>query len=96
MRGTRNFINFNMIFYFIYSQVRARAARLQREQRDEVKHMNQMVLYSKCVAVRHAPTCMLVGELHPFGNTESGQCNTADATPSDLFALLKEKRTTYL
>ncbi len=32
--------------------VRARAALLLEEQRDEVKRMNQMMLYSKCVAIR--------------------------------------------
>ena len=34
--------------------VRARAALLLEEQRDEVKRMNQMRLYSKCVAIRSA------------------------------------------
>ena len=32
--------------------MRARAALLLEEQRDEVKRMNQMMLYSKCVAIR--------------------------------------------
>ena len=31
---------------------RNRAEGLLDEQRDEVKHMNQMVLYSKCVTIR--------------------------------------------
>lgn len=30
----------------------SRADHLLDEQRDEVKHMNQMVLYSKCVTIR--------------------------------------------
>ena len=33
---------------------RNRAEGLLDEQRDEVKHMNQMVLYSKCVTIRWA------------------------------------------
>jgi Trichohyalin-plectin-homology domain len=33
---------------------RARAALLLREQRDEVKRMNQMTLYAKCAAERDA------------------------------------------
>ncbi len=36
------------------AEVRARAALLLQEQRDEVKRMNQMVLYSKCAAERDA------------------------------------------
>ena len=34
--------------------IRARAALLLEEQQDEVKRMNQMMLYSKCVAIRSA------------------------------------------
>eukprot|EP00798_Chlamydomonas_sp_ICE-L_P004631 gene4631-14823_t len=33
---------------------RSRADRLIEEQKDEVKHMNQMMLYSKCVTIRDA------------------------------------------
>ena len=34
------------------SNTRSRADDLLTEQRDEVKHMNQMVQYSKCVTIR--------------------------------------------
>lgn len=34
------------------SHTRNRADELLTEQRDEVKHMNQMVQYSKCVTIR--------------------------------------------
>lgn len=34
------------------SHTRNRADDLLTEQRDEVKHMNQMVQYSKCVTIR--------------------------------------------
>ena len=36
------------------SSTRSRATQLQVEQKDEVKHMNQMMLYSKCVTIRDA------------------------------------------
>ncbi len=37
--------------------VRSRAALARMEASDEAKRMNQMVLYSKCVAIRCARTC---------------------------------------
>ncbi len=36
------------------AKVKSRAEYLLEEQQDEVKHMNQMVLYSKCVTIRDA------------------------------------------
>lgn len=36
------------------SKIKSRAEYLLEEQQDEVKHMNQMLLYSKCVTIRDA------------------------------------------
>jgi hypothetical protein len=36
------------------AKLKSRADYLMEEQKDEVKHMNQMVLYSKCVTIRDA------------------------------------------
>ncbi len=36
------------------AKIKSRAEYLLEEQQDEVKHMNQMVLYSKCVTIRDA------------------------------------------
>lgn len=36
------------------TKIKSRAEYLLEEQKDEVKHMNQMMLYSKCVTIRDA------------------------------------------
>lgn len=41
----------------VNSHTRNRADDLLTEQRDEVKHMNQMVQYSKCVTIRSVCGC---------------------------------------
>ena len=39
------------------SAMKTRARALLEEQRDEVKRMNQMILYSKCATVRDTQVC---------------------------------------
>lgn len=44
--------------------IKQRAAHLLEEQKDEMKRMNQMMLYSQCVAVRSGISTRQISGLH--------------------------------